>query len=120
MYSTIELIKIFRTLSPNGSLIGKSFTGNVVFSKPTTILHTVVVQKAGTFIFTVSGGLGGIIGIESGFITHIEEGMVAFRIDEDGCESVVVVPHVWEYEQDEDEVIIIGDDEEMQGRDRGN
>ncbi len=41
-----------------------------------------------------------------------------FRNDEDGCEFVAVVPDIWEYEQDEDEVIVIGDDEEMQGRDR--
>ena len=43
-----------------------------------------------------------------------------FRIDEDGCEFVYVAPHMWEYEQEDDEVIIIGDDEEMQGRDREN
>ncbi len=42
------------------------------------------------------------------------------RIDEDGYEFVAVVPDMWEYEQDEDEVIIIGDDEELQGRDREN
>ena len=52
--------------------------------------------------------------------TKIEEGIVVFRIDEDGCEFVAVVPDMWEYEQDEDEVIIIGDDEEMQGRDSNN
>ena len=62
----IKFHNISRTISPNGSLIGKPFTGNVVFTKPTTILHTVVVQKAGTFIFTVSGRLGGIIGIGTG------------------------------------------------------
>jgi hypothetical protein len=50
----------------------------------------------------------------------IEDGIVVFRIDEDGCEFVYVAPHMWEYEQDDDEVIIIGDDEEMQGRDREN
>ena len=52
--------------------------------------------------------------------TKIDEGIVVFRIDEDGCEFVAVVPDTWEYEQDEDEVIIIGDDEEMQGRDRND
>ncbi len=52
--------------------------------------------------------------------TKIEEGILVFRIDEDGCEFVTVVPDMWEYEQDEDEVIIIGDDEEMQGRDSNN
>ena len=52
--------------------------------------------------------------------TKIEDGIVVFRIDEDGCEFVYVAPHMWEYEQDDDEVIIIGDDEEMQGRDREN
>ncbi len=52
--------------------------------------------------------------------TKIDEGIVAFRIDEDGCEFVAVVPDMWQQEQDEDEVIIIGDDEEMQGRDRGD
>ena len=50
--------------------------------------------------------------------TQIEDGIVVFRIDEDGCECVAIVPHMWEYEQDEDNVIIIGDDEEMQGTDR--
>ena len=49
--------------------------------------------------------------------TKIETGQVVFRIDEDGCEILAVVPDGWEYEQDEDEVIIIADDEEMQGRD---
>ena len=44
--------------------------------------------------------------------------LVVFRIDEDGCEFVAVVSDIWEYEQDEDESIIIGDDAEMQGRDR--
>ncbi len=39
-----------------------------------------------------------------------------FRIDEDGCEFVTVVPGMWEYEQDEDEVIIIGDDDEEGAR----
>ena len=34
-----------------------------------------------------------------------------FRIDEDGCEFVAVVPDMWEYEQDEDEVIIIEKDQ---------
>ena len=44
--------------------------------------------------------------------------VVVFRIDEDGCEFVAVVSHMWEYDQDDDEIIIIGDDVEMQGRDR--
>ena len=44
--------------------------------------------------------------------------MVVFRIDEDGCEFVAAVSHAWEYDQDDDEIIIIGDDVEMQGRDR--
>ncbi len=43
-----------------------------------------------------------------------------FRIDEDGCEFIAEVPDIWECEQDEDEVIIFGDDEEMQGGDRNN
>ena len=50
--------------------------------------------------------------------TKIETCQVVFRIYEDGCEFIAVVPDGWEYEQDEDEVIIIGDGEEMQGRDR--
>ena len=62
----IQLFKIYRTSFRNGSLIGKPFTGNVVFTKPTTILHTAVAPKVGTFIFTVSGRLGGIIGIGTG------------------------------------------------------
>ena len=44
--------------------------------------------------------------------------VVVFRIDEDGCEFVAAVSHMWEYDQDDDEIIIIGDDVEMQGRDR--
>ncbi len=50
--------------------------------------------------------------------TKTDTGMIVFRIDEDGCEFVSVVPDGWEYEQDEGEVILVGDDEEMQGRDR--
>ena len=50
--------------------------------------------------------------------TKIETGQVVFRITEDGSEFIAVVPDDWENEQDEDEVIIIGDDEEVQGRDR--
>ncbi len=50
--------------------------------------------------------------------TKIQTRQVVFRIDEDGCEFIAVVPDGWEYEQDEDEVIISADDEEMQGRDR--
>ena len=47
------------------------------------------------------------------------EGVVVFRIDEDGSEFIAVVPNGrWEYEADEDETIIIGDHDEMQGRDR--
>ena len=42
-----------------------------------------------------------------------------FRIDEDGSEFIAVVPNGrWEYEADEDETIIVGDHDEMQGRDR--
>ncbi len=50
--------------------------------------------------------------------TKIDEGQVVFRIDEDGGEFIAVVPDDWEYEQDEEEVIIIGDGEEMQSRAR--
>ena len=50
----------------------------------------------------------------------IETGLVVFRIDEDGCETIAWVPDDWEYEQEEDEVIIIGDNETMQERDREN
>ena len=47
------------------------------------------------------------------------EGVVVFRIDEDGSECIAVVPNGrWEYEADEDETIIVGDHDEMQGRDR--
>ena len=52
--------------------------------------------------------------------TKIDEGVVVFKITEEGSEFIAVVPDGWEYEQDEDGVIIIGDDEEMQGRDRNN
>ena len=44
--------------------------------------------------------------------TKIEDGIVVFRIDEDGCEFVAAVSHMWEYDQDDDEIIIIGDDVE--------
>ena len=52
--------------------------------------------------------------------TKTDAGQIVFRIDEDGCEFIAVVPDGWEHEQDEDEVIIIGDDEEMQARDSNN
>ena len=39
-----------------------------------------------------------------------------FKIDEDGSEFTARVSNKWEYEPDEDEVIILADDEEMQGR----
>ncbi len=35
-------------------------------------------------------------------------------IDEDGCECRARVPNKWEYEPDEDEVLIVADDDEMQ------
>ncbi len=69
-----------------------------------------------------SGSLVRILGIGNGFkkqtYTKLDTGQVVFRVDEDGCELIAVVPDGWEYEQDEDEVIITADDEEMQGRDR--
>ncbi len=52
--------------------------------------------------------------------TNIAEGIVVFRIDEVGCELVAAVPDMWVYEPDEDDVVIIGDDETMQERDRDN
>ena len=52
--------------------------------------------------------------------TKLDTGLIVFRIDEDGCEFEARVPDDWEYEQDEDEVIITGDDEEMQSRDNNN
>ena len=51
---------------------------------------------------------------------RIETGIVAFRIEEDGCESIAVVPEIWDYEEEENESIIIGDHETMQERDREN
>ncbi len=61
-----SIIQNIQHFTPSGFLIGKPFTGNVVFTKPITILHMVVDPKVGMFIFTVSGRLGGIIGTGSG------------------------------------------------------
>ena len=53
--------------------------------------------------------------------TKLDDGLlVAFEIDEDACESIAVVHEGFECELDEYEIMIIGDDEEMQGRDREN
>ena len=41
-----------------------------------------------------------------------------FRINDDGNEFIAVVPNGWEYEANDDEVIIVGEHDEMQGRDR--
>ncbi len=51
--------------------------------------------------------------LEKSVYTKIEDGIIVFRNDEDGCEFVAVVPDMWEYEQGDDEVIIVGDDEEI-------
>ncbi len=102
-----------------GSLIGKLFTGNVVFTRPTTILLMGVVRKGGYVYFSRE--------LETGWYywhrdwkarIHKKRKGIVFKTDEDGCKFVAVVPDMWEYEQDDDVVIIIGHDEEMQGRDR--
>ena len=50
----------------------------------------------------------------------IETGLIVFRLDDDGCETIAWVPDDWEYEEEPDEIIIIGDNFTMQERDRGN
>ena len=46
------------------------------------------------------------------------EGVVVFRINEEGSEFIAAVPNGTEIEEGEDETIIFGDHDEMQGRDR--
>ena len=51
--------------------------------------------------------------------TYIKlEGIIVFRINDDGNEFIAPVPNGIEIEEDEDETIIVGDHDEMQGRDR--
>ena len=47
----------------------------------------------------------------------IDTGQIVFNIDEHGSAFIARVSNNWEYEPDEDEVIILADDAEMQGRD---
>ncbi len=73
--------------------------------------------KAGTFIFYREWEPGWYSWNREWFekptYTTIDEGQVVFRIDEDGCEFIAVVPDGWEYDAE-----MIVDDAEMQGRDR--
>ena len=51
--------------------------------------------------------------------TKLDDGLlVVFKIDEDGSEFIAVVPDGFECELDEYEIMIIGDDAEMQGREQ--
>ena len=51
--------------------------------------------------------------------TYIKlEGIAVFRINDDGNEFIAIVPNGIEIEEEEDETLIVGDHDEMQGRDR--
>ena len=51
--------------------------------------------------------------------TKLDDGLlVVFRIIEEGSEFIAVVPDGFEYELEEYEIMILGDDAEMQGREQ--
>ena len=56
--------------------------------------------------------------MEKPIYTKIDEGIVVFKITEEGSEFMAVVPNESEIELEEDDTLIVGEHAEMQGRDR--